>query len=48
MINEFFLLFDAGSENPFKKSILRTLEKPDGGEFGKYYALLALDDPRIG
>ncbi|KAI6671545.1 hypothetical protein NL676_006430 [Syzygium grande] len=35
------------SENPFKKSILRTLEKPDGGEFGKYYALLALDDPRI-
>ncbi|XP_039159179.1 aconitate hydratase 1 isoform X2 [Eucalyptus grandis] len=36
-----------GSENPFEKSILRTLEKPDGGEFGKYYSLPALDDPRI-
>ncbi|XP_024032869.1 aconitate hydratase 1 [Morus notabilis] len=33
-------------ENPFK-SILKTLEKPDGGEFGKYYSLPALNDPRI-
>lgn len=28
-------------------SILKTLEKPDGGEFGKYYSLPALNDPRI-
>ncbi|KAG2696548.1 hypothetical protein I3760_07G063100 [Carya illinoinensis] len=34
------------SENPFK-SILKTLEKPGGGQFGKYYSLPALDDPRI-
>lgn len=34
------------SENPFK-SILKTLEKPDGGEFGKYYSLPALNDPRV-
>ncbi|KAH8508174.1 hypothetical protein H0E87_010341 [Populus deltoides] len=33
------------NENPFK-SILKTLEKP-GGEFGKYYSLPALNDPRI-
>ncbi|TKY70295.1 Aconitate hydratase [Spatholobus suberectus] len=34
-------------ENPFK-SILKTLEKPGGGgEFGKYYSLPALNDPRI-
>ncbi|RDX67896.1 Aconitate hydratase 1, partial [Mucuna pruriens] len=33
--------------NPFT-SILRTLEKPGGGgEFGKYYSLPALNDPRI-
>ncbi|XP_031262666.1 aconitate hydratase 1 [Pistacia vera] len=32
--------------NPFK-SILKTLERPDGGEFGKYYSLPALNDPRI-
>lgn len=37
----------AASENPFK-SILKTLEKADGGEFGKYYSLPALNDPRIG
>lgn len=37
----------AATENPFK-SILKTLEKPDGGEFGKYYSLPALNDPRIG
>ncbi|KAG7970037.1 hypothetical protein I3843_07G061700 [Carya illinoinensis] len=33
-------------ENPFK-SILKTLEKPGGGQFGKYYSLPALEDPRI-
>ncbi|KAJ6398268.1 hypothetical protein OIU77_019135 [Salix suchowensis] len=33
------------NENPFK-SILKTLEKP-GGEYGKYYSLPALNDPRI-
>ncbi|XP_031401104.1 aconitate hydratase 1 [Punica granatum] len=34
-------------ENPFK-SILKTLEKPGGaGEFGKYYSLPSLNDPRI-
>ncbi|XP_039021050.1 LOW QUALITY PROTEIN: aconitate hydratase 1-like [Hibiscus syriacus] len=34
------------SANPFN-SILRTLEKPNGSEFGKYYSLPALNDPRI-
>lgn len=34
------------STNPFD-SILTTLEKPDGGVFGKYYSLPALNDPRI-
>ncbi|KAK7252993.1 hypothetical protein RIF29_37342 [Crotalaria pallida] len=35
------------TENPFK-SILKSLEKPSGdGEFGKYYSLSALNDPRI-
>ncbi|KAF6135692.1 hypothetical protein GIB67_028263 [Kingdonia uniflora] len=29
------------------ESILKTLEKPGGGEFGKYYSLPTLDDPRI-
>ncbi|XP_010266897.1 PREDICTED: aconitate hydratase 1 [Nelumbo nucifera] len=29
------------------ESILKTLEKPGGGEFGKYYSLPALNDPRI-
>ncbi|KAI4314714.1 hypothetical protein L6164_027594 [Bauhinia variegata] len=32
--------------NPFEK-ILTTLQKPGGGEFGKYYSLPALSDPRI-
>uniref|UniRef100_A0A5B6ZST3 Aconitate hydratase n=1 Tax=Davidia involucrata TaxID=16924 RepID=A0A5B6ZST3_DAVIN len=32
--------------NAFER-ILKTLEKPGGGEFGKYYSLTALDDPRI-
>jgi len=30
------------------ESILTTLSKPGGGEFGKYFSLPALDDPRIG
>jgi aconitate hydratase len=34
------------AENPFN-SILRTLEKPGGAEFGKYFSLPALNDPRI-
>ncbi|KAF4401970.1 hypothetical protein G4B88_017482 [Cannabis sativa] len=34
------------SQNPFN-AILKGLEKPDGGEFGKYYSLPALNDPRI-
>ncbi|XP_061346070.1 aconitate hydratase 1 [Gastrolobium bilobum] len=35
------------TQNPFK-SILKTLEKPAGdGEFGNYYSLTALNDPRI-
>ncbi|KAK4791769.1 hypothetical protein SAY86_032182 [Trapa natans] len=35
------------SENPFN-TILKTLEKPGrGGEFGKYYSLPSLNDPRI-
>lgn len=29
-------------------NILTTLSKPGGGEFGKYYSLAALNDPRIG
>ncbi|XP_043691053.1 aconitate hydratase, cytoplasmic [Telopea speciosissima] len=34
------------SENTFK-GILTSLPKPGGGEFGKYYSLTALNDPRI-
>ncbi|CAI9772743.1 unnamed protein product [Fraxinus pennsylvanica] len=34
------------SENAFKK-ILTSLPKPSGGEFGKFYSLPALNDPRI-
>ncbi|XP_047323621.1 aconitate hydratase, cytoplasmic-like [Impatiens glandulifera] len=34
------------SENAFK-SILTSLPKPGGGEFGKFYSLPALNDPRI-
>lgn len=38
---------DSAAENPFK-GILTVLPKPGGGEFGKYYSLPALNDPRIG
>ncbi|OVA03373.1 Aconitase A/isopropylmalate dehydratase small subunit [Macleaya cordata] len=34
------------SENAFK-GILTSLPKPGGGEYGKYYSLTALNDPRI-
>ncbi|KAI3755873.1 hypothetical protein L1987_55682 [Smallanthus sonchifolius] len=34
------------SENPFK-GIFTTLPSPGGGEFGKFYSLPALNDPRI-
>ncbi|KAH7862097.1 hypothetical protein Vadar_034740 [Vaccinium darrowii] len=34
------------SESPYKE-IFRSLPKPGGGEFGKYYSLTALNDPRI-
>ncbi|GAB4825168.1 hypothetical protein Ancab_008043 [Ancistrocladus abbreviatus] len=34
------------SENPFK-GVLHSLPRPGGGEFGKYYDLPALNDPRI-
>ncbi|CAI9088389.1 OLC1v1022698C1 [Oldenlandia corymbosa var. corymbosa] len=33
-------------EKPFRE-ILTTLSRPGGGEFGKYYSLTALNDPRI-
>ncbi|CAN1339745.1 Aconitate hydratase, cytoplasmic, partial [Linum perenne] len=35
------------SENPYK-GILTSLPKPGGGEFGKFFSLPALNDPRIG
>ena len=35
------------TEHPFK-TILTTLPKPGGGEYGKFYSLPALNDPRIG
>ena len=47
MLLMMMMVMIAASENPFK-SILKTLEKPGGGEFGKYYSLTALNDPRIG
>ncbi|KAL8172497.1 hypothetical protein V2J09_024301 [Rumex salicifolius] len=34
------------AEHPFKE-ILTSLPKPGGGEFGKFYSLPALNDPRI-
>lgn len=34
------------SEHPFK-GIFTTLPKPGGGEFGKFYSLPALNDPRV-
>lgn len=37
----------SATEHAFKK-ILTSLPKPGGGEFGKFYSLPALNDPRIG
>jgi hypothetical protein len=47
-----FLLFFplpiySASDHAFK-GILTCLPKPGGGEFGKFYSLPALNDPRIG
>ena len=42
-----FFFFVSASEHPFK-GIFTTLPKPGGGEFGKFYSLPALNDPRIG
>ncbi|KAG8046690.1 hypothetical protein GUJ93_ZPchr0008g12296 [Zizania palustris] len=36
----------AAAEHPFK-TILTTLPKPGGGEYGRFYSLPALNDPRI-
>lgn len=41
-----YTLYSA-SENAFK-GILTSLPKQGGGEFGKFYSLPALNDPRIG
>jgi len=37
----------AALDNPFKGN-LTSLPKPGGGEFGKFYSLPSLNDPRIG
>lgn len=42
-----FIYVVSAAEHPFKE-ILTTLPKPGGGEFGKFYSLTALNDPRIG
>lgn len=47
---KFLILFDiknAASEHAYK-DILTSLPKPGGGDYGKYYSLPALNDPRIG
>lgn len=43
----FSYAFYAASEHPFK-GVMTSLPKPGGGEFGKFYSLPALNDPRIG
>ncbi|CAN1220260.1 Aconitate hydratase, cytoplasmic [Linum perenne] len=40
------MLIAAASEHPYKE-IFTSLPKPGGGEFGKFYSLPALNDPRI-
>lgn len=40
------MLFAAGDH--VYKDILTSLPKPDGGDFGKYFSLPALNDPRVG
>lgn len=46
MFNSFAMKILA-SEHAYK-DILTTLHKPDGGEYGNFYSLPALNDPRIG
>lgn len=47
-LSAFFCLFWAAAKNSYDE-ILTGLAKPVGGaEFGKYYSLPALSDPRIG
>lgn len=46
MVNS-FAMKNLASEHAYKV-ILTTLHKPDGGEYGKFYSLPALNDPRIG
>lgn len=41
------LYFASATEHAFK-NILTSLPKPGGGEYGKFYSLPALNDPRIG
>lgn len=43
---DYMFVFPA-ADHPYK-DILTSLPKPGGGEFGKYYNLPALNDPRIG
>lgn len=38
---------NAASEHAYK-DILTSLPKPGGGEYGQYYSLPALNDPRVG
>lgn len=42
-----FLSYITASEDVFK-GLLTSLPKPGGGEYGKFYSLTALNDPRIG
>lgn len=46
-ISNIFDTKNAASEHAYK-DILTSLPKPGGGEYGKYYSLPALNDPRIG
>lgn len=43
----YYIYIFSAAEHPFK-GIFTTLPKPGGGEFGKFYSLPALNDPRIG
>jgi hypothetical protein len=38
----------AADDNSRFGHVLTSLPKPGGGEYGKYYSLPALNDPRIG
>lgn len=42
-----FVCLVSAAENPFKEN-LTSLPKPGGGEYGKFYSLPSLKDPRIG